>query len=67
MNLKKMKNFKELSKIESIEIYGGELVDYYKISWSGTGNPFKFGTEVCINGAKSIANAGIWVWNQFCQ
>jgi hypothetical protein len=60
-----MKNFKELSKIETIEIYGGAKVDYLKYSWSGTSNPLLYFAEATANGIKAVANGGIWVWNQF--
>lgn len=60
-----MKNFKELSKIESIEIYGGAKVAYLRYSWSGTSNPLLYVAEAAANGIKAVGNGGIWVWNQF--
>jgi len=59
-----MDKFKELSKIEQVEISGGQ-VKYFKYSWSGTSNPLVYLAEATINGGKAIANGGIWVWNQF--
>jgi hypothetical protein len=60
-----MKNFKELSKIETIEIYGGAKVDYLKYSWSGTKNEIVYACEALYNLGILAANGGIWVWNQF--
>ncbi|GAB2608145.1 Blp family class II bacteriocin [Belliella aquatica] len=59
-----MEKFKELNKNELMEIYGGK-VDYYEYSWTGTNNPIIYTAEAVVNGGKAIANAGIWIWNQF--
>ncbi len=59
-----MDKFKELSSKELLEINGGQ-VKYFEYSWSGTSNPLRYFAEAVGNIGAAVANAGIWVWNQF--
>lgn len=38
---------------------------YFDYVWSGTSNPIIFAGEALYNGGVSVANAGIWIYNQF--
>ena len=55
----------EMNAVEMKETDGGQMVSYYEYSWSGSNNSLVYTGEAIANGAKLIANAGIWVWNQF--
>ncbi|MFA5296677.1 MAG: hypothetical protein WC389_00545 [Lutibacter sp.] len=61
--MKNLENYgvQKMNAKEMEETNGG----YLKYSWSGTSNPLIFAGEAVYNGGVSIANAGIWIWNQF--
>ena len=53
----------EMSVNASICVEGGKKVAYYKLTWSGTGNPLVYAAEALVNGCILEANAYIWARN----
>ena len=49
---------------EVTNVYGGNILPYANLQYSGTDNELSYAVETLVNAGEIVYNAGVWVWNR---